>query len=62
MIVTTALFAALHGRWIEAAIAGLLFAALTLRSRNITDAILAHAVANGLIALYALASGNWAMI
>lgn len=62
VVVTTALFALLHDRWIEAAIAGLVFAGLALRSRNVTDAIVAHAVANGLIAAWALATGNWAMI
>lgn len=59
VVVTTALFALLHDRWIVAAIAGLIFAALVWRSRNITDAILAHGAANGLIALYALITGAW---
>ncbi len=62
LLVTTAVFAALHDRWIAAAVAGVVFAALTLRSRNVTDAIVAHAVANALIAGWALATSNWAMI
>ncbi|MEP4194697.1 MAG: exosortase E/protease, VPEID-CTERM system [Aliishimia sp.] len=60
--ITSILFAALHDRWIEAAIAGVIFASIYLRSRNITDAIVSHAVANALIAAWALASGNWAVI
>lgn len=59
VIISTAAFAALHDRWIVAAIAGLVFAALVWRSRNVTDAILAHATANGVIAIFALATGAW---
>jgi membrane protease YdiL (CAAX protease family) len=59
VVISTALFALLHDRWIVAAIAGLVFAGLAWRSRNITDAILAHGVANGLIALFAFATGAW---
>lgn len=57
--ISTAAFAALHDRWLVAAIAGLIFAAQIWRSRNVTDAILSHGVANGLIALYALTTGAW---
>lgn len=57
--ITTALFAALHDRWFAAALAGLVFSALMLRSRNITDAILSHGLANLTIALWALATGAW---
>lgn len=59
LVVSTAAFAALHDRWIVAAIAGALFAALVWRSRNVTDAIVAHATANGVIALFALITGAW---
>lgn len=62
VVITSGAFALLHDRWIEAALAGVVFAALTLRSRNLTDAIIAHAVANGLIAAWALTTGNWAMV
>jgi len=62
VVVTSGLFALLHDRWIEAGIAGLLFAGLVWRSRNVTDAILAHAVANGMIAAWAFAFGAWHII
>ena len=62
VLVTSALFAVLHDRWIAALAAGLIFALLTLRRRNLTDAILAHAIANGLIAVWAVATGNWAVV
>ena len=45
-LISAGLFAALHGRWIEAFIAGLIFSAVARRRGNITDAILAHMIAN----------------
>lgn len=62
VLITSALFAALHDRWIEAAIAGVVFGLLVWRSRNVTDAIVSHAVANGAIAAFALATGAWHII
>jgi exosortase E/protease (VPEID-CTERM system) len=59
---STALFAALHDRWLPAALAGLVFAALTLRSGRLTDAILADAAANAIIAAAAIATGDWSRI
>ncbi|MCF2906703.1 exosortase E/protease, VPEID-CTERM system [Octadecabacter sp. CECT 8868] len=59
---TALLFAALHGRWAEAFVAGLLFSWVAARRRNITDAIVAHAVANALIFAAAVATQNLSMI
>jgi CAAX protease family protein len=55
-------FALLHGRIIEAGLAGVLFAWLYLRHNRLGDAILAHVIANSLIAIAALLSGNWSLI
>lgn len=69
--ISSGLFAALHGRWILAAIAGVIFGLLTLRQKAsgegagsgaITDAVLAHMVANGVIAAAALVTGAWHLI
>lgn len=61
--VSTALFASLHGRWIAAGLAGLVFAALALRrGGRVTDAVLSHALANGIIAGWAVWQGDWAVI
>lgn len=56
------LFAALHDRWLAAGLAGLVFGALVWRSDNLTDAIVSHGAANGLIAAWALATGAWHII
>jgi exosortase E/protease (VPEID-CTERM system) len=60
--VSSGLFAALHDRWLLAGLAGVAFALLTLRRGRVTDAILAHGVANGIIAAWAAVTGNWSVI
>lgn len=62
LAISSALFAVLHDRWLAALLAGLLFGALTLRRGRVTDAFAAHAAANGVIAAWAVASGDWAVI
>lgn len=62
VIVTTAAFALLHGRYLEAGLAGLVFAWIALRRDRVADAIVSHAVANGLIAAVALAREDWSLI
>ncbi len=63
VIVTSALFAMMHQKWEMAFVAGIVFAGLTLRKNGrITDAILSHAVANGLIAGWALATSQWSVL
>ena len=62
-LTTAGFFAVLHDRWAEAFVAGLLFSWLVQRqSGRVTDAILAHAVANALIFAVAVATGNLAII
>lgn len=52
-------FGVLHGRWLAGILAGMLYAAAQYRSGRITDAIIAHAVTNGLLAAYVLTFGMW---
>ena len=56
---STAAFAALHSRWELAALAGVVYAVLVLRSGRVTDAILAHVASNAVIAAWAVATGAW---
>jgi uncharacterized protein len=60
--VSTALFAALHGRWVAAGLAGLVFAAVMLRQGRLGDAVQAHLAANLVVALWALARFDFALI
>lgn len=57
-LVTAGLFAALHDRWVEAFFASLVLSYIARRNGNITDAIVAHAVANALIFGAAALTGN----
>jgi exosortase E/protease (VPEID-CTERM system) len=60
--VSAGAFALLHGRWLEAGIAGVIFSLLYIRQGRLADAITAHAVANALIAMVAAWRGDWALI
>ncbi|MEL6124784.1 MAG: exosortase E/protease, VPEID-CTERM system [Pseudomonadota bacterium] len=60
---STAAFAGLHGRWLAAGLAGLVFAWLALRKEGrVSDAVVSHALANGIIAAWAVWQGDWAVI
>lgn len=56
------LFAILHGRWAEAFVANLLFSWVAARRGNLTDAVLAHGVANALIFGAAIVAGDMAIL
>ncbi|WP_135506821.1 exosortase E/protease, VPEID-CTERM system [Roseovarius aestuariivivens] len=61
-LLSAAAFAALHDRWAEAFVAALVFSWVFRRSGRITDAIVAHAVANGAIFAFAVLSGRMHII
>ena len=61
-LVSTILFGALHERWLAGALAGAVFAFALYRSGKITGAIIAHMVANALIAFWAIAFGQWSLL
>lgn len=60
--ITAALFAALHDRWAEAFVAGVVFSLAARRNGRIADAIAAHAAANLIVFAVAVATGNLAII
>jgi uncharacterized protein len=60
--VSTVLFAALHGRWLAAGLAGLVFALVMLRRGRLGDAVQAHLAANLVVALWALARFDFSLI
>ncbi|MDX2484099.1 MAG: exosortase E/protease, VPEID-CTERM system, partial [Pseudodonghicola sp.] len=55
-------FALLHGRILEAGLAGVVFALVMLRRGRLGDAIVAHATANAAVATAALLTGDWSLI
>lgn len=58
-IASSLVFGLLHGRWLAGSLAGAVFAVALYRRRNLMDAVVAHATANGLITTYVLVTGNW---
>ncbi len=60
-LVSSVLFGALHGRWLAGTLAGMAFALLYHRRGELADAIVAHGVANALIAAAVLATGAWSL-
>jgi exosortase E/protease (VPEID-CTERM system) len=61
-IVSTALFAAMHQRWLAAAIAGAVYALVMYRTNRVSDAVVAHMASNALIAAWAIAMGQWSLL
>src|SRR5262249_9297117 len=60
-LISSVLFGAVHGRWLAGTIAGLVFARALSRRGELTDAVLAHATANALLAAYVLTTGTWSL-
>ena len=58
-LITSALFGALHGRWVAGTLAGMMYALALHRRGALTDAVVAHATTNALIAIYVLTTGSW---
>jgi exosortase E/protease (VPEID-CTERM system) len=55
-------FGVLHQRWLAGTLAGMLYALAYYRRGRVADAALAHALTNGLIAAYALATATWSLL
>ena len=61
-LISSVLFGALHGGyWLAGTVAGMTFALALYQRRALGDAVVAHATANGLIAVYVLATGRWSV-
>jgi CAAX prenyl protease-like protein len=60
-LISSALFGALHGRWVAGTLAGMLYALALYRRGAIADAVLAHGTTNVLIAIYVLATASWSL-
>jgi exosortase E/protease (VPEID-CTERM system) len=58
---SSALFAATHREWLAAFTAGAIFAVAAYRSGRLSDAVIAHATANGLLAAWVLSTHRWSL-
>jgi len=62
LLASSVLFGLLHGsRWIAGTAAGVAFALVVMRRGRFGNAVIAHAVANALIAVDVLAFGHWGL-
>ena len=61
LAISSLLFGVLHGRWIAGTMAGMAYGLIYHRRGELTDAVLAHGVTNGLIAIAVLVAGNWTL-
>jgi CAAX prenyl protease-like protein len=59
LIITTVLFALEHSQWLAGAVAGIAYSLLYVRTGNLWVPILAHAVTNGALGVWILATRNW---
>lgn len=58
-IVTVILFGIEHQLWLAGMVAGAVYSALFMTSKNLWSPILAHAVTNGVLAMWVVATGQW---
>ncbi|HTB12361.1 MAG TPA: exosortase E/protease, VPEID-CTERM system [Bryobacteraceae bacterium] len=59
-LISSIAFGIMHGdRWLAGTIAGAIFALVQIRRGRIGDAVLAHSVANALVAAWVLGAGDW---
>ncbi len=59
VVVSTFLFVLVHPQWLAAAVAGLAYALLYMRTGRLWTAIVAHAVTNAALAAWVLSTGQW---
>jgi exosortase E/protease (VPEID-CTERM system) len=57
--VTSLAFGLMHERWLAGTIAGVFYAYAVCRSGRLSDAVVAHATTNALIAVWVLSTGQW---
>jgi CAAX prenyl protease-like protein len=59
VVLSTFVFVLAHTLWLAAAVAGLAYAWLYVRSGKLWLPVIAHAVTNGVLGAWVIATGNW---
>lgn len=59
VLLSTFAFMLVHPLWLAAIVAGLVYAWLYVRTGRLWNAVIAHAVTNGALGLWVVATGNW---
>jgi exosortase E/protease (VPEID-CTERM system) len=58
-LVSSFAFGLLHGQWLAGTAAGMAYAVVVYRTGRLRDAVIAHAVTNGLLVILGLTTGHW---
>jgi len=58
-VISSALFASEHSLWLAGLVAGLGYSWVYVRSGNLWMPIVSHAITNGTLGIWILATGNW---
>lgn len=59
LVISSVAFGALHSEWALGIFAGFVFGGLARHRGRLADAVVAHAVANAVLAAYGLTTGDW---
>jgi len=59
VVLSTFVFVLAHTLWLAAIVAGLVYAWLYIRTGKLWVAVIAHAVTNGVLGVWVVATGNW---
>ncbi len=59
VVLSTFVFTLAHTLWLAAAIAGVVYALLYIKTGKLWVAVIAHAVTNGALGVWVMATGNW---
>ena len=59
LLISSVLFALEHSQWLAGFIAGIVYGWIYLRTGRLWVPIVAHAVTNGMLGVYILATGDW---
>jgi hypothetical protein len=58
-IAISLLFGLEHHRWLVGIVAGMVYAGLLYRRKNLFDPIVSHAITNLLLGIYVVVTGKW---
>lgn len=59
LLISSVMFGMEHTLWLAGVVAGLVYGALYMKSKNLWTPILAHATTNGMLGLWVLHTGQW---
>lgn len=58
-LVSSVVFGLMHGHWLAGTLAGMAYALVVVRTGRVRDAVIAHALTNGLLAVRMAMTGTW---